>query len=384
MIALAGAISAFLFPQKVPLIWYPLNEPGDEILYLDIKCASDQISQVKLYFNTTQGINESDIISFPISPTIQTYTYTFPLFDAPITEIYLDSLSDGGTLTVDHLRIIDRRGAEIRRFTSDMLKPRFGVASISPTLSGWKIKSQSESKGARVKLELFAPIVAYGIDQRSILRCLYSTSYLALMLWLLLLSVFFASRRPREFKESIIQISFMALLAVMFSVAGNRGLIKNSWHYAQFTYPELPDEIRLELDLISSSSTGSQLFWDSGTGYSERESDKINLAAHEGIQTARFGLPRTAIQALRFDPRYNGGSIEIQGIRIVDWGNRTHAILPLDSLRPGQQIEALQVTDKRLNITTNSDTDDPTTEFTPAAVAQINAAVAARLTRFDY
>ena len=373
-----------MFPQEIPLVWYPLNEPGEDILYLEMKCGSDANGEVKLYFNTTQGLNELDTISFPISPSKNTYTYTFPLFDAPITEIRIDSVSSGGTLNVDSLRIIDRQGTEYRRFTADMLRSVVGIEAIKPTLSGFAITSIAEMNDAQLVMELFSPIMAKGINDRSILRCLYSTSYLALMLWIILLAVLFVFWRPGGWRDFGVHVGFMACLALMFAVVGNRGLIKNSWRYAQFTYPELPDEIRLELDLVSSSPTGAQLFWDSGEGFRESESDMINLAPHEGLQTARFRLPRTEIKALRYDPRHNGGEIEIRGIRVVDWGNRTHALLPIDSLLPGQQVDALEFEDDRLKITTTPEMDDPITQFTSEAVTQINAAVAARLTRFNY
>lgn len=383
-LALATSLICFCLPQRVPLEWFPLNEPGDDILYLEIKCSADGEGLIKIYKNITRGINELDTIYWPITASEKSYTYIFPLPDAPIIELRLDPPGSGVSLDIDSFRIVDRRGSEVRRFTIDMLRPVAGIASITPSQTGFTVTSSFNAENCQVSLELFSPIVAKGIDQRNYLRCIYSTSYLGFMLWILLLAVVFAFWQPVGWRDFLIQTGFMACLALMFAVVGNRGLIKNSWHYAQFNYPELPDEVRLELDLISAPPTGAQLFWDSGEGFGESESDMINLAPHQGLQTARFRLPRTEIKALRYDPRHNGGDIEIRGIRVVDWGNRTHALLPLDSLLPGQQVDALEFEDGRLKITTTPGTDDPTTAFTPEAVAHINAAVSARLTRFNY
>ena len=382
--ALSLAIGAFFLPQEVPLVWYPLNDPGEDILYLELKCASNQDGDVKLYLNTTRGINELNTIYFPISPTEQTFTYTFPLFDAPITEIRLDPVAQGGTLTIDHLRIIDRRGVEYRRFTVDMLRDAAEISAITPTKEGWSITSTPESFDPRVMIELVSPIVAKGIDQRSVLRCLLSTSYLSLMLWILLLAVLFVFWRPSSWRDFFLHLGFMASLAVMFAFVGNRGLIKNSWHYAQFVAAELADEIRLELDLVSSGPTGSQLFWNDGDGFNETDSQMITLASHDGLQTARFRLPTEEIRALRLDPRHNGGDIVVRGMRVVDWGNRTHAVLPLDSLLPQQHIDEISAGPDALLITTTPGEDDPITRFRPEAVEAINAAIDGRLTRFAH
>lgn len=62
----------------MPLEWYPLNEPGTDINYLEISCASDKTGEVQIFYNLTRGINSLDSIRIPISSTTQTYTYTFP------------------------------------------------------------------------------------------------------------------------------------------------------------------------------------------------------------------------------------------------------------------------------------------------------------------
>ena len=365
-------------------MWYPLNDPGEDILYLELKCASNQDGDVKLYLNTTRGINELNTIYFPISPTEQTFTYTFPLFDAPITEIRLDPVAQGGTLTIDHLRIIDRRGVEYRRFTVDMLRDAAEISAITPTKEGWSITSTPESFDPRVMIELVSPIVAKGIDQRSVLRCLLSTSYLSLMLWILLLAVLFVFWRPSSWRDFFLHVGFMASLAVMFAFVGNRGLIKDSWHYSQFEPWPISDEVRLEMDLVSSVNSPVQLFWDMGNGINETDSQRQVYAPHEKLQTLRFTLPKQGLDALRFDPRDNFGETRIRGIRIIDGGNRTLALLPLDAFDSINQIDSISKDIDELTVTTIAGADDPVLMFKPETVELINEAVAHRFTRFAY
>ncbi len=65
-IAVAALVAAagFCLPQEVPLVWYPLNEPGNDILYLEFTCAADKDGDVQVFYNTTQGINQLESIYF--------------------------------------------------------------------------------------------------------------------------------------------------------------------------------------------------------------------------------------------------------------------------------------------------------------------------------
>jgi len=287
-LAAVVAIIGFLLPQEVPLEWYPLNEPGTDINYLEISCAADKNGDVKIYYNLTRGINELHTIYWPISPTEQTFTYTFPLPDAPITELRVDPVADGGTLHIRQMRIINRRGEEIRRFTRDLFRPQNEIAAITPVADGWKITSTPGAKDPYVRIEMFSPIIPVGKDHRNLLRCLLSTGYLALMLWILLLAVMFTFLRPRGWRDLLPPVAFMALLALLFAPVGNRGLIRNSIHYARYVPPVLPDEVRLEFDLVSSGMTPAHLFWDRGRGVNGEDSARVIHEPHPGLQTLRF------------------------------------------------------------------------------------------------
>jgi hypothetical protein len=235
LLAALAAAGAFCMPQKVkvPLEFYPLNHPGDDILYLEITCASDTSGFVRIWYDTTEGFNEFDSLRWPISPTQQSYTYTFPLPDAPIVALRLDPLAHGGTLTITQMQIVDRRGHEIRRFTRDMFVPLYQIASIAPIANGWNITSKLDAIEPKTPIAVM-PIVPAGMNNRNLQRCLLSTGYLALMLWILLLAVLFAFYRPTDAKSALIRIGFMAGLALLFSFAGNRRLIRDAIHFALY------------------------------------------------------------------------------------------------------------------------------------------------------
>ncbi len=374
LFALLLAIAGFLLPQEVPLEWYPLNEPGTDINYLEISCAADKTGEVKIYYDLTHGINELNSIRFPISPTEQTYTYTFPLPDGPITELLVHPPAQGGTLHIRQMRIINRRNEEIRRFTRDMFQAQQEIAAITPSTDGWKITSTASATNPGTRVELRSPIIPVGKDHRNLLRCLLSTGYLTMMLWILLLAVLFTFYRPVNWRDLLAHLGFMACLALFFAFVGNRGLIRNSVLYARYVAPPLPPGLSLEFDLVTDSPAMAQLFFDTGQGYSEPESIRKFYEPHQGQQTLRYPLPENPLKALRFDPRVNEGHLEIRGIRVIDAGQNTRAVLPLDSVKAEAQITEIKIDNERLKLRTAPGGTDPITHFTDAAVATINQA----------
>jgi len=236
LLAALAAAGAFCMPhnKKVPLQFYPLNNPGNNILYLEITCGSDKAGFVGIWYDTTEGLNEFDSFRWPISRTNQCYTYTFPLPDAPIVALRLDPPAHGATLTVTQMRILDRKGHEDRRFTRDMFAPLYQIAAITPLANGWNITSALDGIAPKTSIAVATPIVSAGMNSRNLQRCLLSTGYLALMFWILLLAVMSAFNQPADAKSALIRIGFMAVLAVLFSAVANRRLIRDALHYALY------------------------------------------------------------------------------------------------------------------------------------------------------
>jgi len=235
--AIAVAAIAFLMPQEAPLVFYPLNNPSRGILQLQITCASTVTGTTKFHLDNGKGFNEDDVISWPIAPSSQPCTYTFPLPDAPLLGLRLDPFdSSPGEFTITNWRIIEREGKEIRRFTTDDLRQLDQIKGIAPAPGGWKLVVEGNHPHA--SLDFPAPIVPEGMNIRNLQRCLLSWSYLALMLWILLLAVYFALVRGGSLKEISTTAAFLASIALLFALVGNRGLIKDSIHHACFRAPE--------------------------------------------------------------------------------------------------------------------------------------------------
>jgi len=232
-LAVLIALVAYLLPQKIPLEYYPLNNPSSGLQYLEITCAANVTGETQFYLDFGHGFNELEKIRLPIGPSEMAFTYTFPLQDAPLMGLRLDPFERGtGEFTITNFRIINRRGEEIRRFTKDSFFGLNQIDSIVPLEKGWKFVLKPGASDPYASVELGQPAVPEGMNERNVKRCLLSTAYLALMLWVLLLAVYFALRLFASWHGAMSACVFLAFIALLFAFAGNRGLIKNSWFYA--------------------------------------------------------------------------------------------------------------------------------------------------------
>jgi hypothetical protein len=233
-LALSIAAAAYLLPQQIPLEYYPLNNPSSGLQYLEITCAANVSGETQFYLDFGHGFNELEKIRLPIGPSEMAFTYTFPLQDAPLVGLRLDPFGGGaGEFTITNFRIINRRGEEIRRFTKDSFFGLNQIESIVSLENGWKFVIKPSATDPYASVQLGRPAVPEGMNERNLKRCLLSTGYLAMMLWILLLAVYFALRLFTSWRSATRACAFLAFLALLFAFVGNRGLIKNSQFYAR-------------------------------------------------------------------------------------------------------------------------------------------------------
>lgn len=244
------ATASFFIPQKIPLEYYPLNNPSSGLQYLEITCAANTNGETQFYLNFGRGFNELDKIQLPIGPSDMAFTYTFPLQDAPLVGLRLDPFMNGaGELTITNFRIINRREEEICRFTKDSLVGFNQIAGVVPLEKGWKVITKPEAVDPNANVQLPRPLVPEGMNERNLKRCLLSTGYLAVMLWIILLAVYFALRLFPDGRAALRACAFLLFMAVAFSIVGNRGLIKNSRYYAKKAH-------RIEVQALKSQQKG--------------------------------------------------------------------------------------------------------------------------------
>jgi hypothetical protein len=220
------AAVGFLLPQELPLEWYPLNDPSPGTVQIEITCASSVDGTTQIFYNNGPALQTIDI---PMAKTAATYTYVFPLPDAPLTALRIDPFFHGpGEFTVARMRLIERHGTELVTFPISSVTPNNWIKSVEPVGTGWKVTAAADSADPYFLLTLPKPVIPAGMNTRNLQRCLLSTGYLAGMLWLILLIVLTIFHREPPMRRLIRPAAFLALLALMFAIVGNRGLIRAS------------------------------------------------------------------------------------------------------------------------------------------------------------
>ena len=326
------AIGAFFIPQKIALEWYPLNNPGDDIHYLEATLRTSNTGTIRLIYDCGFGFVDPYNITIPVAPSDMAFTYTFPLPDAPLRKLFIDPVDGSGELEFTRLRIINRREEEVRNFPPDEFKISPGL-KLEPTDNGWKLVADDKTSfdaGADID---FLPVRPVGMTFRNVKRCLLSWSYLSFMLWLITLAIYFVFLNHHRGKDILKATAFLLLICCFMSVVGNRGLIKNTIRIAEFKPVKVPPGFTLETELAvekPSASAEAQLLIASASG---TETIHAPLASHDGLQTIRFPLPVFPSDA-QLSLRIPEGKVKLMPLRLRDGGKFTTAEIPVAKLSP--------------------------------------------------
>lgn len=369
-LAAATALIAFWVPQQLPLEFLPLNRAEPGTLYLEITCTSDRLAMVRIRYDVPHRDPATNSIRFPVEPGDRSYTYTFPLPDAPVEGFHVEMPANGATLLINRFRVTDQSGAEIQRFTRDQFTYDAKVANVRAVSEGWTIAAAAGDMAAATHLRLSSPLLPAEMNHRNFLRCVRSWSYLTGILTLLLCAGYFAFRPPFS-PNWRRDTAFIVFLAASFAVVGVRGLIKNSGWAARYAVPLVPAGLQLEIELESDRPSGAQVFWDDGNGVSEKNSIRQQYEPQTGVQVLRFALPLGPIKALRFDPLEGPGIVRVRAMRVADHGNRTIAILPPHSLKAVHDV-FVNAEGDTLKIEAPDGATDPILRFEADAIEELN------------
>lgn len=122
-----------------------------------------------------------------------------------------------------------------------------------------------------------------------------------------------------------------------------------------------PTVLVLRLEESSSASTAVQLFFNTGLGYNERESDtQIFPPAIVGdFKELTFELPAKYVYMLRLDPTTVSGTLKIRNIEIYPIGSTVKERIPVENITGLNQIAHIDVSDNVATIVTIPGANDP-------------------------
>ncbi len=324
------AFGAFFIPQKIALDWYPLNEPGNDIHYLEATLRTNTTGTIRILYDCGFGFIEPYSITIPVASSDMAFTYIFPLPDAPIRKLFIDPPDAPGELEFTRFRIINRREEEVRNFSPDEFKISPGL-QLQPTPHGWKlVANTSTSSDAGADID-FKPIRPIGMNARNFKRCLLSWSYLSFMLWLIVLAIYLIFLNHLRGKDILRSTAFLLLVCALMSVVGNRGLIKNSNRISSFKPVKVPPGHTLELVMASAQLGEVQLTTKISSVSSTPQVFSTPLAPHPNLQTVRFTLPEgTMLYEVSLE--IPAGCVKIMSLRLIDGGKYTAVEIPVAQL----------------------------------------------------
>ncbi len=326
------ATGAFFIPQEIALEWYPLNNPGNDIHYLEATLRTSNTGTIRLVYDCGFGFVPPYDITIPVAPSDMAFTYTFPLPDGPVSKLFIDPPDVAGELEFTRLRIINRREEEVRNFSPGEFKICPGL-QLQPTLHGWKLVADEKTSfdaGADVD---FMPVRPVGMNLRNLKRCLLSWGYLSFMLWLIVLAIYFIFLDHRRGKDILRSTTFLLLVCALMSVVGNRGLIKNTRHIAGFAPVKIPAGHALEMEVAAEQPSSVLLSVQPHAPLAKPESLNAELSAHPNLQTLRFSLSHLT-SAANISFQLPPGRLKVMPLRLRDGGGYTALEIPVSELNP--------------------------------------------------
>ncbi len=117
------------------------------------------------------------------------------------------------------------------------------------------------------------------------------------------------------------------------------------------------------ITLESSEPVEAQLFYDIGKGFNENDSIRKIIYQKNAPVTLYFDISGPSIDGLRFDPSQFTANLKIYEI-IVKYDGEKPFSVPLDSLKPVNDIKLLNYEGKALSVETTESAHDPILKLT--------------------
>jgi len=119
------------------------------------------------------------------------------------------------------------------------------------------------------------------------------------------------------------------------------------------------DSFALEVSLTSTTAGHVQVFWDNGTGWSERNSSFLPVPGRGPPATYRLRIPAGVYRTLRFDPIDADGTVVLRSARMVDKMGRSVRSIGFGDFSALNQIQSLEAGKDSLEIDVVPGGNDP-------------------------
>lgn len=121
------------------------------------------------------------------------------------------------------------------------------------------------------------------------------------------------------------------------------------------------------LSVTMSSTPGGvlQVFFDTGTGYSERQSVRIPVGRFESPREYKVPMPPGRYRSIRIDPGMDPGLYVIQNTAVLEGDGSIQTTIPLSAVRPLHQLRIVNESPHRLVLESPPGSNDPVLVYSP-------------------
>lgn len=124
------------------------------------------------------------------------------------------------------------------------------------------------------------------------------------------------------------------------------------------------DSWRMRITMWSDTSSTAQLFYDTGSGFNEEESQSLPVSAGV-INDLAFSVRGSAIRTIRLDPLRTSGMVRIASWIVESHDASVKKLIPLEQVRAANQISGLKMESGELELRMAAAVDDPQVVFIP-------------------
>ena len=226
-----------------------------------------------------------------------------------------------GEISIGNIRIVNARGKTLREIDTNRLKPLHQIQTFQHAGSEVILTVQDGADDPQVGIDLDSPFrPAWFILKDGLFLGLIAGEIVLLILIYFLISYLWSRWRVHPKRKAI-------LVTFLFLYAGGLWVLFGK---ATTTY--------LKITMQSSSSGIAQLFFDTGSGYSEASSVRVNITDGKDFSDYYFRLPNQNILQFRFDPLSSAGRFVIRQMEVVNGLGVSIHSLALSQVQPGHQI----------------------------------------------
>jgi len=329
-------------------------------LYFVIEMESSASGTSQVFFDTGHGYNETDSIAWHVQPgALQKYLFPLPAL-TPIKSIRFDPTNSTSVVSIKKARIENGLGDTLKNLPVQSFKSIQQISRMEISGDGLVMHTTENANDPQIVIENSS------FDRLASWRDFLAKRgwiYAGYVLLSFILFMGLAKCRWQHIAETLYRLQNMLLLTICALLIGGVLGYKN--------YSE-SNKLYFVIEIESSASGTSQVFFNVGNGYNEIDSIAWSIRAG-AFQRYSFPLPALPIKSIRFDPINVASVVNIKNIGIENGLGKTLKSFPVQSFIPTGQISTMDVSEGVLTIHTTENANDPQTEIENSSLDRKNS-----------